>query len=185
MHSSSQLQGSPWRLQQSTQKWDQAGMGGANTAHTQAKHRRPSSTSNVPWFPLPQTGPTAHCLRVTLGSKEVLRLRAGRSISSHCSSSSLCSPSNSYGQMPALQELTRPRCPPHGNHCGVRCYYTHFIDEKVKSWQSCDVLTREPNPYHRASSMALRQDYLIPGTENLGSFSSDLQICRPQTYSKF
>lgn len=65
----------------------------------------------VPWFPLHRQGPQ-HSLRVTLGSKEVLCLCAGRSISSHCSLRLLCSPSNSYGQMPEMLELTNPSCPP-------------------------------------------------------------------------
>lgn len=79
----------------------------------QAKPRRYSSTSQGASVPPPQTQHSPqHSLRVTLGSKEVLRLCAGRSISSHCSLRPLCSPSNSYGQIPDMLEPTNPSCPP-------------------------------------------------------------------------
>lgn len=92
---------------------------GARAVQTQltapAKPQRLSSTSQGALAPLPQAGSTAHCLRVTLvggGGKEVLRLYAGRSISSYCSLRPRCLPPSSYGQMPEMLELTNPSCPP-------------------------------------------------------------------------
>lgn len=138
---------------------------GSRAAQTQltapAKPQRFSSTSQGALVLPPQAGSIAHCLRVTLGGKEVLHLCAERSISRYCSLCPRCSPPSSYGQMPEMLELTNPSCPLNDNHRVVCCYFTHFMDEKTKSEQTCDwpglqfLHTRESNPYHCTSLRGL------------------------------